>query len=209
MNRKLIRTLAIVCLILMLIISLEWMYAERAQKKLLSPTASLAKIIPPEEMPTIKLNAQTEVSYDDLVNRPLFMADRKPVAETEQSQGQSTATGNNNANFDWMLNGIYTTKKGLMALLTRTVAKIPAPSPNPTAGNPSTDKYRKVVVGDNIDGWKVAEINRNEIIFMQGTTQKNLQLRKSKAKGTQNQISVKSDAMRIHTPASAPPAESQ
>jgi hypothetical protein len=108
-----------------------------------------------------------------------------------------------------MINGIYTSKKGLMALLTRTVAKISAPSPNPTTAKPSTDKYRKVVVGDNIDGWKVAEINRNEIIFMQGTTQKNLQLRKLKAKGTQDQISVKSDPMRVHTPASAPPAESQ
>jgi hypothetical protein len=212
MNRKLIKTLTLVCFILILIITFEWLYAEYTQKQLLSAVDAPAKQTPLEEMPTIDLNAKTEESYANLVNRPLFISGRKPIPEAEKNQDQTQAGGVNGNSFDWLLNGIYTTKKGLMALLSRTVAKIPTPSPNPTTAKPANDRYRKVIVGDNIEGWKVTEIHLNEIIVMQGGTPKKLLLRKPKAKEAQEQNSVpqpnsRAMPMRAHTPVPAPAPE--
>jgi hypothetical protein len=183
MNNKLIRTLMLVCLILMSVIALEWLYAMQAQEHLLSSISSETKQVVNDEMPKIDLNAQTEESYADLVNRPLFISGRKPIADAEQTQGQAAVVTNN---VDWMLNGVYTTPKGLMALLTRTVAKIPDPN-LAIAKTSSADKYRKVIVGDTIDGWKVAEIHPYDIILKHDNTQKNLLLRKQKPKAPQGQ----------------------
>lgn len=176
MNSKLIKTLTIVCLVLMVIIALEWLYAARVQKQLLSSISSPSTPILPDEMPAIDLNAQPEESYVDLVERPLFIAGRKPIAETEQTQTVVTAN-----TFDWRLSGIYTTQKGLTALLTRTVAKIPDPA-NVASAKPSADKYRKVIIEGDIDGWKVTAIHPDEVMLMQGSTQKKLLLRKPKPK---------------------------
>ncbi len=208
MNIKLIKTLTVVCLVLMSVIALEWIYAERVQKQLLSSVSSPSKTTLPDEMPAINLNAQPEESYVDVVERPLFIAGRKPVAETEQAQTVTTTN-----TFDWRLSGIYTTKKGLTALLTRTVAKIPDPA-NLAAAKTSADKYRKVIVEGDIDGWKVASIHPDEVILMQGSTQKKLLLRKPKAKETPQQDGVtpfNSHALRNRAappkPAPAPQAE--
>ena len=186
----------------------EWFYAEYRQKQLLSAVDAPAKQVSLEEMPIIDLDAKTEDSYADLVNRPLFIAGRKPIAEAEKNQDQSQAASVNNT-FDWLLNGIYTTKKGLMALLHRTVAKIPVPSPTPTTAKPSNDMYRKVIVGDNIESWMVTEIHPNEIIVTQGGMPKKVPLRKPKVKEAQEQNSVpqpnsRTMPTRAHTPAPAP-----
>lgn len=202
MNSKLIKTLMLVCLVLLLVIALEWLYAMQAQEKMLSSVSSETKQVVNDEMPQIDLNSQPEDSYADLVNRPLFIAGRKPIPEAEKTSEQVAVVTNT---FDWMLNGIYTTKKGLMALLTRTVAKIPEPAPQglATTKPSSSDKYRKVITGDTIEGWKVAEIHPYEIILSQGNTKKNLQLRKPKPKAIQGQNAVIPPNLRA-TPAATP-----
>jgi len=174
MNNKLIKTLSIICFILILIITLEWLYAARTQKKLLNSNNSTSKQTLPDQMPVIGLNLQAEESYADLVNRPLFITGRRPVVDPEQMQ----ATGVTNE-FDWLLSGVYTSKKGVMALLTRAVVK----TPDPTDKTP-VDNYRKVIVGGNVDGWKVAEIYADAIVLNQDMTEKKLLLRKAKAKKT-------------------------
>ncbi|MDP3010163.1 MAG: hypothetical protein Q8N30_13975 [Methylococcales bacterium] len=173
MNSKLIKTLSVICLVLVSIIALEWIYGTRAQKKLLSSSNSPEKQTLPDQMPVIGLNLQTEESYTDLVNRPLFIEGRRPVTDTNQGQ----ATGGT-SNFDWLLSGVYTSKQGSMALLTRT-------TPDPAAKN--SEQYRKIITGANVDGWKVAEINTDAIVLTQGVTEKKLLLRKVKAKQPQEQ----------------------
>ncbi|MDD1610714.1 MAG: hypothetical protein LUO95_08990 [Methylococcaceae bacterium] len=202
MNSKLIKTLMLVCLVLLLVITLEWLYAEQAQQQMLSAISSETKPVLNDEMPQINLNSQPEDSYADLVNRPLFISGRKPIAEAEKTPEQVAVVTNT---FDWMLNGIYTTKKGLMALLTRTVAKTPEPAPPGVATTKpsSSDKYRKVITGDTIEGWKVAEIHPYEIMLTQGDTQKNLPLRKPKPKAIQGQNAVIPPNLRA-TPTATP-----
>jgi hypothetical protein len=183
MNRKLIRTLSLACLALLVVLLFEWLYADYAQKQLLSPSNAPAKQSAPEEMPTIDLSVQTEDSYADFVNRPLFISGRKPVEEAPKDDSQAQAAmAATNATFDWLLSGIYTTKKGLTALLSRTAAKVIIPVPNAKTGKTANGNYRKVIAGDNIDGWNVSEIHPVEIILTQGGTQKKLPLRKPKAK---------------------------
>lgn len=167
MNIKLIKTLISICLVLLLIIALEWLYAQHVQEEQLQSTIKPPSAPTLPDMPTINLNAliQAEESYSDLVNRPLFISGRKPIPEDAPIQAPSTGVSNT---VDWQLKGIYTTKKGLMALLTRTVAKTPG------------DKYRKVIVGGNIDGWKVTEIHPDKIKLAQGDVQKEFLLRKPK-----------------------------
>lgn len=184
MNSKLIKTLSVICLLLMSIIALEWIYGSRAQKKLLSSSHSPEKQSLPDQMPVIGLNLQSEESYADLVNRPLFIEGRRPVPDTRQGQ----TTGGTN-DFDWLLSGVYTSKRGSMALLTRT--SVPADS-----AEKSSSQYRKVIIGAEIDGWKVADINTDAIILTQGMTEKKLPLRKVKAKQPQEQ----NTANEIHRP---------
>jgi hypothetical protein len=186
MNIKLIKALSIVCLVLIVFITLEWLYAKRIQEQQLQSTVAAPANQTLSDMPTIDLNSEPETTYADLVERPLFISGRKPVPENEQTQPQTTI--NTTGTFDWQLNGIYTTKKGLMALLTRTVIKTP--------GN----KYRKVIVNDNIDEWKVDKIHKDRIQVTQGGSQKELMLRKTKPK-TQKQSSA--------IPVGTPPVEAQ
>jgi hypothetical protein len=168
MNSKLITVLGAICAALLLVILCEWLLANFAQQQLLSSTATSTAKATQDEMPSIELTEQEEASYADLVNRPLFIEGRKPVPEPTAEEISNIAT---NVKFDWILNGVYTTKNGLSALLTRTIPKAPA-----------KDNYRKVTVGAELDGWKLTNILKDRVIFTQDDTEKELLLRKPKPK---------------------------
>ena len=211
MNNKLIRTLTLICLALLLIITLEWLYAEQAQKQLLRSIRFKEQQTVHDEMPQFNVNQQPEDSYADLVNRPLFIQGRKPVAEADSSQA---INGNND--FDWLLSGIYTSQIGLKALLTRKEVQTPDTQPATTA---KIVRYRKVIIGDDLDGWIITEIHPHKINLTRGGSKKELPLRKPTVKKTQEQdssIPLNSDRatlMRppppIPEPVSAPQAEPQ
>ncbi len=167
MNKKLISLLLIVCAVLVLIILGEWLYAIKAQRDLLASTSSPAKKVTPDAMPTLALTKQPEESYDQLVNRPLFIKGRKPVEEPKPESAQVPVVA---VVFDWELNGVYTKNKSLSALFSRAKTKVPK------------DNYRKIAVGADLDGWKLTEIKADRAIFMQGGNQKEVLLRKSKPK---------------------------
>jgi hypothetical protein len=167
MNRKLISLLLMVCAVLVLIILGEWLYAAKAQRDLLASTSSTAKKAAPDEMPTLALTKQPEESYDQLVNRPLFIKGRKPVDEPKPESAQVPVA---NVVFDWELNGVYTKNKSLSALFSRAKTKV------------AKDNYRKITVGTELDGWKLTEIKTDRAIFKQGGNQKEVLLRKAKPK---------------------------
>jgi hypothetical protein len=167
MNSKLVSVLAAVCVVCALIIIGEWFYAVKAQKQTLASITSSETTQPDGQMPEIELTQESEESYGDLVARPLFIKGRKPVDEPSSEEVQTIAVANN---FDWQLNGVYSTKKGLSALLSRSTAKVPK------------DNYRKITVGADLDGWKLTEIHKDSVILKQGSLQKDLPLRKPKPK---------------------------
>ena len=167
MNSKLVSVLTAVGIVCALIIIGEWLYAVKAQKQILASITSAETTQSNDEMPDIELTQQPEENYGDLVARPLFIKGRKPVVEPSPEEAQTVAVANN---FDWQLNGVYSTKKGLSALFSRSTSKVPK------------DNYRKITAGADLDGWKLTEIHKDSVILKQGTQQKDLLLRKPKSK---------------------------
>jgi hypothetical protein len=167
MNSKLVSVLTAVGIVCALIIIGEWLYAVKVQKQTLASITSAETTQSDDEMPGIELTQQTEENYGDLVARPLFIKGRKPVVEPSPEEAQTVAVANN---FDWQLNGVYSTNKGLSALFSRSTSKVPK------------DNYRKVTAGADLDGWKLAEIHKDSVILKQGSQQKDLLLRKPKSK---------------------------
>lgn len=168
-NMKLIRLLGAICAGLLLVIFCEWMYAIYAQKQLLESVESVSKQKKAvAQLPSIELSKRPESSYTDLVTRPLFIQGRKPVNEptNEPTPVSNTAT----ETFNWDVNGIYTYQNKLYALLSR------------TTGKTAKDNYRKVTKDNDIDGWKLTDIQKDKVIVSQGSKQKELPLRKSKPK---------------------------
>ena len=174
MNLKLVKFLAAICAGLVFVIFCEWLYAIYAQKHLLSSISEgKQKNIPLAQLPTLDLTQRPESSYADLVVRPLFIPGRKPVDEPDSdAKPKSQAVSET---FDWALNGIYTHKKTLYALFSRTNKKVPK------------DNFRKITKNGEIDGWKLTEIQYDKVVVSRGDEQKELLLRKPKPKETVNQ----------------------
>lgn len=168
MNSKLIKLLVSVCISLCLVIACELLYAKQMQRRLLTSIISAKpQDYKPDELPEIALTKQPEESYVDLVARPLFIKGRRPVDEPTPEVEQAAAKSDS---FDWQLTGVYSTKKTLSALLSRAKSKV------------AKDNYRRIAVGDDIDGWKLTEINKDKVVLRLGGNEKVLLLRKPKLK---------------------------
>jgi hypothetical protein len=169
MNNKLIKLLLFVSIGLCLIIVGEWLYASYMKHSLLTSISSAKqqdyKI---DELPKIELTKQPEENYVDLVSRPLFIKGRRAVDEPRSEAEQG---GVKFEKFDWQLSGVYGTKKTVSALFSRSKAKVG-----------SKDNFRKITVGEEIDGWKLTEINKDRAVLKQGNKEKELLLRKPKSK---------------------------
>lgn len=175
MNVKLIKLLASVCIVLLLIIIAEWLYAKHARKQLQqSITAVETQPYRVDELPGLELTKQPEDKYADLVARPLFVKGRRPVETVDIAE--EAASGSDT--FDWLLTGVYTKGKQLSALFSR--AKTSASEKN----------YLKITEGDDINGWTLSEIHKDKVILKQGGHQKELMLRKPKLKELPKQKSV-------------------
>lgn len=171
MNIKLIKLLVVACIGLCLIVAGEWLYARHARYRLLdSINEAKPEAYQADQLPDIELTKQPEESYADLVNRPLFIKGRRPVDEPTPEAAQAAAATADS--FDWQLDGVYSHKKTVSALFSRAKAKAPL----------AKDNYRKIRVGDELDGWKLTDINNDGVMFKQGSSEKPLLLRKAKSK---------------------------
>ena len=168
MNKKLINVLITVCIGLSVVIAAEWLFATYTERNLLAEISSeVAPDYKSEELPTIELAKQTEDSYTDLVTRPLFIKGRRPVEEPSPEAEQAAVT---NVVFDWQLNGIFGKADHKSAFLSRSKSKA------------AKDNFRKLSVGEDLDGWKLTEIFADKVMFRQGGSEKELLLRKPKQK---------------------------
>lgn len=122
-----------------------------------------------EELPSLDLEAKSEDKYSDLVERPLFIKGRKPVAEPEAENAPVPEVKRTEA-FVWNLTGVFSTPKGVTAFFSRINGKV------------EKDNYRKLKLGSDIDGWKLSEIYPDKVVFSQAGESKTLSLRKAKPK---------------------------
>ena len=173
MNNHFIKLASIICIALLLIIVGEWAFAHLSEQQLLESSSVKAQTAPADEMPSINLTEQAEESYTDLVERPLFITGRRPVDEPASSTSPTqTVMGGMPANFDWQLSGVYTKDKRLFALFSHAKVKLPK----------AKDNFRKLSVGESLEGWQVFEIKLDRVILKQSANQKELLLRKPKPK---------------------------
>lgn len=170
MNSKLTKLLVSVGISLCLIIAGEWLYASYMRHRLLTSISSeKLQDYKTDELPQIDLTKKPEESYVDLVARPLFIKGRRPVDEPRPEAEQA---GAKSESFDWELTGVYGTQKTVSALFSRSKSKV------------AKDNHRKITVGDDIDGWKLTEINKDRAVLKQGSHEKELLLRKPKTKAS-------------------------
>lgn len=184
-NSKILKVVSAICAVLLVIIFMEWLIAKFAENRLLSSIESPAVSKDSnDQLPTVDLAAKAEGSYVDLVARPLFLKGRKPVEEAS-AENEKVQAGNET--FDWRLDGIYTGKNGLSALLSRGK---PAGGGSPAGGalSPAAgskekpDNYRKVSENEDVDGWRLTQIKTDRVVFELGGESKELVLRKPKPK---------------------------
>lgn len=170
MNIKIVRLLGATCVVLIVLLIAEWIAHEFALKQLLaSINEPPSKPYQIEEVPAIDLEKKTEESYTEIVSRPLFIRGRKPVNEPT-AESVAGVSGPDGA-FDWQLNGVYSVNNSWSALFSR----------EKTSGN--KDRFRKLTISDDLDGWKLTEIHRDKVILEQsGGEAKELLLRKAKPK---------------------------
>jgi hypothetical protein len=185
-NIKILKLVSAICAALLVIIVIEWLIANFSESRLMrsieSSTTSNLSIDP---VPEVDLGAKTEESYVDLVARPLFLKGRKPV---EENVAEKEKEQNGSETFDWRLDGIYTGKNGLAALLSRSKDRglspaVPGSQPTPVAGSKGKpDNYRKVSENEDVDGWRLTQIKTDRVVFELGGESKELVLRKPKPK---------------------------
>lgn len=168
MNIKLIKLLVSVGIGLCLVIAGEWLYARYMREHLLTSISSeKPQEYKADQLPDIELTRQPEDNYVDLVARPLFIKGRRSVDEPVRETGQAATK---TETFDWQLTGVYSTKKTVSALFSRAKSKV------------AKDNHRKITVGEDLDGWKLIEINKDRALLKQGSKEKELLLRKPKLK---------------------------
>ncbi|MGZ5052949.1 MAG: hypothetical protein ACXWF8_12725 [Methylobacter sp.] len=170
MNMKVVKLLVYICIGLSLVTVAEWLYAGYSRRQLVAEIEAVhSQDYKSNLLPQIELARQPEQSYQDLVARPLFIKGRRPAKEAEKEVFLQGLAGQSD-NFDWQVNGIFSTRNKISALLSRVKTKV------------AKDNYRKVTVGDQLDGWKIAEINKDRVIVTQGANEKELLLHTPKAK---------------------------
>jgi hypothetical protein len=168
MNNKLMTVLGAICGVIVLVIAGEWLYANFSRQQLLNMAPPKEKQALADKMPGIDLSEHNEDSYTDLVDRPLFIEGRKPAVEVTP---EAAKTVDVDVKFEWVLYGVYTTTKGLSALLAR-----------PPSMKSPKHNHRRITVGELLDGWKLAEIKSDRVVFTQDDVEKPLLLHKAKPK---------------------------
>ncbi|EIC31471.1 hypothetical protein [Methylomicrobium album] len=185
-NGKILKLVSAVCTGLLIVIVMEWLIAQYSENRLLKSIESSAPSnASTDRLPEVDLEAKPEESYVDLVSRPLFLKGRKPVEEVSAENEKEQA---GNGTFDWRLDGIYTGRNGLSALLSRSreagASPVPAADSAPSASGPKVkpDNYRKVSENEDVDGWRLVQIKTDRVVFELGGESKELVLRKPKPK---------------------------
>lgn len=175
MNRPALFTLIVVNMLLVFVLASEWFASNETTDS--SQTKRKTVEMQNEELPSLNLETQNEEDYSDLVERPLFIKGRKPVEEPHEEIAPVTEVKKMEA-FVWDLTGIFTSPKGLMAFFSRINGKV------------EKDNYRKLKLGDDIDGWRLNEIAFDKVMLVRAGDTKTLLLRKAKPKNSSPAVPV-------------------
>ena len=124
-----------------------------------------------QEIPDYQFSGQAVDQFQDIVQRPLFFKERKPVIPSEEGEAEVIKAAEN---VDFILTGIIDSPKGIYCLLQ-----------NPRKKE-KEERFKRLWQGDEIDGWTVNEIHSNRIVIIADGKSKVLELSKPRLKGIKN-----------------------
>lgn len=182
--------------VLTLLLGIEWWYGRSFREEMIRDIFSVEKasfeMQPVPEYPFVQ---QPVESYADFVDRPIFFEGRKPIAKVvdhtaEMAAAQPVAKAPV-AEFDLLLTGIVNTPKGIRVLFQNPKVTVYA------------DKFKKATKGDEINGWKLVEIQSDKVVMQADDQTKEVLLLKAKPKlpiGTQPVIQPNPNPFNIQPP---------
>ncbi|QWF69913.1 hypothetical protein KEF85_11170 [Methylomonas paludis] len=162
MNLKLVKLQCLICGVLTALLVGEWangVFNERnLQQSLHYAKDEQALVV---ELPNINSDTENAGNYAEMVERPLFIEGRKPIAEAPVENTQTLELGQID---DWELVGIY--------------AKDNRPPTALFAKKNESKKHLKTSNEQMVSGWTLKEIHPDRVILQQAGQQKTLLLRK-------------------------------
>jgi len=165
MNAVLFRYQLVACGVLGSVLLLEWGGAEISRSQLQDTlNKSIEADYRSEPLPSLDLPKSTELSFNNIIERPLFIEGRKPLPE-EIEDGAETAEDAGELD-DWILIGIYnrdkTSEKQVALFRNKKEEK----------------KFLKLYEEQTISGWLLKEIQSDRVFLKMGSQQKSVMLRK-------------------------------
>lgn len=154
-------------LLLLAVLAAEWKFADLAHGRFeqsLQDKPSPQKLF--GEFPNFHYELGGEDTYLDIVNHPLFLEGRLPVANDGGSDTPKPGVDKTNADLQLSLSGVVMTPDSLLALL-----------------NDKAGKSYRAKKGEAVQGWEVEEVANDKIVISNGTEQRTIFLRDFKAKG--------------------------
>jgi hypothetical protein len=191
MNQKLVKLQLLAGGLLSLILLAEWSYSHFSRQQLLtSLTQPKHSDFQAEQLPNLSDHKPALESYNEIVDRPIFIEGRKPVSEVTQADN---AQGPDLGEIDnWSLIGIYNKGKKSMALFCkRTEAKT----------------FSKISQDQSISGWQLKEIRPDRVILELTGQQKTVALRKPRVQVNKPPMPAKPAVPPRPTRPNAPPVK--
>lgn len=163
MNRKLLKLQLLGCGILGVVLAAEWGYDQYARQQLRTILdQAVESDFQADSLPELAADTPTLDEYSAIVERPLFIEGRKPIAEESAKEAAPVDVGQID---DWQLIGVYNKSKSQpsMALFRK---------------QNEAKKYLKLNENQSISGWQVQKIQSDQVTLQQGGQQKIVPLRK-------------------------------
>lgn len=113
------------------------------------------------ELPTASFELPDQASLSETVERPLFMANRRPAEASAQAAPQPTRQSHQPKATRYLLSAIVIVDQERVALLTDT----------------ATGSLSRVKEGERVPGWQIEEIGEDMVVLVNGGARERLPLR--------------------------------
>lgn len=162
MSPKLLKLQLAGCALLSSVLLAEWGYGRYAQSDLQSLLdKQMVSDYQAEELPSLDMDALAAQNNSQIIERPLFIEGRKPLAEASPTANAEEAEVGQLD--DWQLIGVYEKDQRLFALFSKLN---------------EARTFLKLNQEQLIAGWQLREIQGDRVILQQGSQQKTVMLRK-------------------------------
>lgn len=155
-----------------LLLAGEWWYGQSFREEMLADLFKVNKaefeMQPIPEYPFIRVPAD---QFTNFVERPVFFEGRKPIDKIiDANVQQEPVIKPPTEPFDYLLTGIINTPKGIRVLFQDPKASVYA------------DRFKKLKQGDSLAGWKLIEIQTDQVKMQSDSETKEILLLKAKPK---------------------------